>query len=134
VVGVELNLALAEIARTNAAVWTVAGKATCPIRIVSGDALDLEWPDGPCLVYLYNPFGVQVMRLLVEKMRMRFSVRPDDLEIVYQKPEQAAAFAEGFQMVWCQAIPMSEDDIRAELVADPSDESRAYRPACTLSL
>jgi len=127
VVGVELNPALAEIARANAAVWNAAGKAKCKIRIVSGDALELEWPEGPCLVYLYNPFGEQVMRRLVEKIKSRFSAKPEDLEIVYQKPEQASVFAESFELVWCEAIPMSEDDIRAELVADPKDESRAYR-------
>jgi predicted RNA methylase len=127
VIGVELNPTLAEIAHANAAAWTAAGKAMCPIRILCGDALDLEWPEGPCLVYLYNPFGEQVMRRLAEKIKMHFNARPNDLEIVYQKTEQASVFAEGFELVWCQAIPMSEDDIRADLVADPKDESRAYR-------
>jgi SAM-dependent methyltransferase len=129
VVGVELNPTLAKIALANADVWTTAGKAKCPIRIVCGDALELEWPQGPCLIYLYNPFGEQVMRRLAEKMKMHFSGNPSDLEVLYQKPEQATVFADGFEMVWCQAIPMSEDDKRAELVADPKDESRAYRLA-----
>lgn len=129
VIGVELNPALADIARANAAVWTAAGKAQCKIRIVCGDALEFEWPEGPCLVYLYNPFGEQVMRRLAEKMKIHFIARHSDLEIIYQKPEQAIAFEEDFEMVWCWAIPMSEDDNLAELVADPKDESRAYRLA-----
>ncbi len=126
-IGVELNSSLAEIAQTNAVTWTAAGKAASPIQIVCGDALELQWPEGPCLVYLYNPFGDQVMRRLAEKMKTHFSQNPTDLEIIYQKPDQAAAFTEGFEMVWCEAIPMSEDDRQAELVADPKDESRAYR-------
>lgn len=129
VVGVELNPALAKIALENADVWTAAGKAKCPIRIRCGDALELELPQGPCLVYLYNPFGEQIMQRLAEKMRLHFAARHSDLEVLYQKPEQAAAFADGFEMVWCQPIPMSEEDSRAELVADPKDESRAYRLA-----
>lgn len=133
VIGVELNLVLAEIARNNAAVWTAAGKAKCTIRIVHGDALSLEWPDGPCLAYLYNPFGEQVMRRLAEKMKAHFGPRPNELEVVYQKPEQCAVFEEAFERIWCKAIPMSEDDIRAELVADPKDESRAYRLRTTQS-
>jgi hypothetical protein len=127
VVGVELNTGLAELAQENAEVWTKAGKALSPIRIVCGDALELEWPAGPCLVYLYNPFQGQVMRLLVERLRSRFAERPRDLEVIYQKPEQAMVFDDGFEMVWCEAIAMSEDDRVAELVADPKDESRAYR-------
>jgi SAM-dependent methyltransferase len=127
VVGVELNTKLAELARANAAIWTSAGKARSPIRIVCGDALELDWPEGPCLVYLYNPFAEQVMRRLAERMRMRFVGRPNQLEVVYQKPEQAAVFEEGFEMVWSEAIAMSEEDWAADLVADPKDESRAYR-------
>jgi SAM-dependent methyltransferase len=127
VIGVELNPALAEIARANAAIWTAAGKAKSSIQIRCGDALELPWPEGPCLVYLYNPFGEQVMRRLTEKMKTHFSKKPGNLEVVYQKPEQAAAFAESFEMVWCEAIPMSAADRQAEFVADPKDESRAYR-------
>jgi hypothetical protein len=62
-------------------------------------------------------------------MKTRFSGRPGDLEVIYQKPEQAALFTKDFEMVWRQTIPMSEDDSQAELVADPKDESRAYRLA-----
>jgi SAM-dependent methyltransferase len=129
VVGVELNPNLAAIAQANVELWIAAGKAKCPIGIACGDALDLEWPNGPCLVYLYNPFGEQVMRRLAQKMKTHFSGRPGDLEVIYQKPEQAALFTKDFEMVWCQTIPMSEDDRQAELVADPKDESRAYRLA-----
>jgi SAM-dependent methyltransferase len=127
IVGIELNTKLAVLARENAEVWTQAGKALSPIRIVCGDALELEWPEGPCLVYLYNPFREQVMLQLVERLRSRFAERPRDLEVMYQKPEQATAFEDGFEMVWCEAIAMSEDDRVADPVADPKDESRAYR-------
>jgi Methyltransferase domain len=127
VVGVELNTGLAKLAQENAEVWTKAGNALSPIRIVCGDALELKWPEGPCLVYLYNPFGEQVMRQLVEKLRSRFAERPRDLEVMYQKPEQAAVFEDGFEMVWCEAIAMSEEDWVTDPVADPKDESRAYR-------
>jgi hypothetical protein len=127
VVGVELNTQLADLAKANATVWTAAGKAKSPIRIIRGDALELEWPAGPCLVYLYNPFGEQVMRRLTGKMKERFAANPGDLEVLYQKPEQARVFDDGFQMTWCEAISMSEEDHASDPVADPRDESRAYR-------
>jgi SAM-dependent methyltransferase len=127
VVGVELNPRLSELARANAAIWTNAGKALSPIRIVTGDVLEMKWPDGPCLVYLYNPFGEQVMRRLVERMWMHFAERPLDLEVVYQKPEEAVVFEDRFEMVWCEEIEMSEHDSQAELAAGQRDESRAYR-------
>jgi hypothetical protein len=78
-------------------------------------------------VYLYNPFAEPVMQRLVDKMKMHFGTNPTNLEIVYQKPEHAGVFQKDFQMVWCEVIPMSEDDCHAEFVASPTDESRAYR-------
>jgi SAM-dependent methyltransferase len=126
-VGVELNAGLAEIARENAVRWTAAGKARSPIRIECRDATEVEWPSGPCLVYLYNPFAEPVMRAVVERLRERFGDRGDELEIVYQKPEQAASLEENFEMVWGGVCPLSEEDRVSDPVADPRDETRVYR-------
>jgi len=127
VIGVELNTKLAELAQANVTKWSETENGLSPIRIVCGDALELKWPEGPCLVYLYNPFGDYVMRRLVEVMKKQFDGKTDYLEVVYQKAEEAAAFEDGFDLIWYAAIAMSEDDIRTEPVADPKDESRAYR-------
>jgi hypothetical protein len=127
VVGVELNAGLAEIARANAAIWTAAGKTKSPIRIECRDATEVEWPCGPCLVYLYNPFAERVMRYVVEVMRERFGGRRDQLEIVYQKPEQAAVLEGDFEMVWGGVCELSEEDRISDPVADPRDETKVYR-------
>jgi SAM-dependent methyltransferase len=127
-VGVELNAGLAEIAKANARIWTAAGKARSPIRIECRDATEVEWPSGPCLVFLYNPFAEPVMRAVVEAMRERFSGdRRDELEIVYQKPEQAGSLENDFEMVWGGVCALSEDDRVSDPVADPRDETRVYR-------
>jgi SAM-dependent methyltransferase len=126
-VGVELNAGLAETARANARIWTAAGKARSPIRIECKDATEVEWPSGPCLVYLYNPFVEPVMRAVVEAIRERFGDKRDELEIVYQKPEQAASLENDFEMVWRGVYELSEEDRISDPVADPRDETRVYR-------
>jgi len=126
-VGVELNAGLAEIAQANTRIWTAAGKARSPIRIVCGDATEVMWPSGPCLVYLYNPFAKRVMKDVVEVMRQQFDGRRDELEIVYQKPEQAAVLESDFEMVWGGVCELSEVDRISDPVADPRDETRVYR-------
>jgi predicted RNA methylase len=126
VVGVELNDGLVEIARANARIWTAAGRARSPIRIECKDAAGVEWPSGPCLVYFYNPFAEQVMRAVVEAMRRRFGETRDELEIVYQKPVQAASLEKDFEMVWGGVWEVSEEDRIADSV-DPLDETRVYR-------
>jgi SAM-dependent methyltransferase len=126
-VGVELNVGLVETAKANVRIWTAAGKARSPIRIECKDATEVEWQSGPCLVYLYNPFAEPVMRAVVEAMRERFGDRRDELEIVYQKPEQAASLENDFEMVWGGVCELSEEDRASDPVADPRDETRVYR-------
>jgi SAM-dependent methyltransferase len=126
-VGVELNAGLAKIAQANTGIWIAAGKARSPIRIVCGDATEVEWPSAPCLIYLYNPFADRVMKDVVEVMRERFNGRRDELEIVYQKPEQAAVLEDEFEMVWGGVCELSEVDRASDPVADPRDETRVYR-------
>jgi SAM-dependent methyltransferase len=62
VVGVELNPTLARIARKNLAVWRASGRARAPMRLVCRDAAEFRLPEGPCLAFLFNPFGAPVMR------------------------------------------------------------------------
>jgi SAM-dependent methyltransferase len=127
VVGVELNAGLAEIATANAAIWIAAGMARSPIRIECRDATEGEWPPGPCVVYLYNPFVKTVMQIVVEALLEQFGDRRDELEVVYQKPEQAAVLERDFELVWRGVCPLSEEDRASDPVADPRDETRVYR-------
>jgi hypothetical protein len=127
VVGVELNAGLAEMARANGAMWTAAGMARSPIRIECRDATEGELPPGPCVAYLYNPFAGAVMQIVVDALLEQFGDRRGELEIVYQKPEQAAVLEKDFELVWRGVCPLSEEDRASDPVADPRDETRVYR-------
>jgi SAM-dependent methyltransferase len=87
VVGVELNVTLARIARKNAALWRTAGRARAPMRIVCADAVEFRLPAGPCVVFLFNPFGAPVMRLLLTGLAKGFAGRVDQLDILYVNNE-----------------------------------------------
>ena len=66
VVGVELHPTLVGIARRNVAIWRKAGRERGPMRIVEGDAAEFELPEGPVVVFLFNPFGAAVLRRLLK--------------------------------------------------------------------
>jgi SAM-dependent methyltransferase len=125
--GVELNPALAMIAQANADGWTAAGKGHCPVRIQQADALEFEWPSGACVGFLFNPIGGGLMEQLANRMAAVFRDRPSDLEVLYYKPEQADAFADHFEMIWCETTGISPEDLAVDPVAAPGDETRAYR-------
>ena len=127
VVGVEINPGLAAIAQANTALWTAAGKAHCPIRIEQADAAEFVWPAGPCVVFLFNPFGAAILERVVESMLTHFRHSGADLDVLYHKPEQAAAFRDGFNLLWCEAIPIDPEELAADPAPAPGDMTCAYR-------
>lgn len=88
VIGVELNPTLVGIARRNLAVWRKAGRALSPLRLVSGDAAEFVFPRGPCLAFLFNPFGAAVMRRLLRSLASNYQDRPGQLDLLYVNNEQ----------------------------------------------
>ena len=85
IVGVELNPPLAATAKTNADLWTAAGKARSPIRIEQGDAADFVWPSGPCVIFLFNPFGATVMKRVLDRLANRLTKINSEAQKLKQK-------------------------------------------------
>lgn len=88
VIGVELNPTLARIARKNVAHWKRAGLACAPVRVLCRDALDFNLPAGPCVVFMFNPFGAPLMRRLVKEWSRNQQRREGQLDILYVNDEQ----------------------------------------------
>lgn len=126
-VGVELNPALADTAKANVERWVAAGKAECALSVEQGDATEFAWPAGATLVFMFNPFGREVMDRVVERMVRAFCGHPDDLYVLYYKPEQATALEASFEVLWCEPAPVTAEELAADPTNDPRDEIRAYR-------
>jgi len=88
VVGVELNPTLARIGRRNMALWRKAGRARSPMRMLCGDAAEFELPPGPCVVFLFNPFGAPVLRRVLNAWTRNSAGREGQLDILYVNNEQ----------------------------------------------
>lgn len=89
-VGVELNPALARMARRNAGMWKKQGRAQCAISICCGDVTEYRLPAGPCLMFLFNPFGASVMKRMLRRIGAHVARRHDPLDLIYVNDEQAA--------------------------------------------
>jgi SAM-dependent methyltransferase len=129
VVGVELHAGLARIAEANVAAWTAAGRAVCPVRIVCQDATEFVFPEGACLLYLFNPFAAPVMKRLIERIEADFAGRPGMLDLIYFNPESGELFEahRGFKLLWTGRVAMSEEDTAVDWVASPEDLCSVYR-------
>jgi SAM-dependent methyltransferase len=129
VIGVELNSSLAKIAESNLASWTGAGRAVCPVRILHQDATEFSFPEGPCLLYLFNPFAAPVVKRLIERLEAEFAGRPGLLDVIYFNPEAGELLEThaGFKLLWTGTVDLSEEDAAADHVASPDDLCSVYR-------
>lgn len=81
IIGVEFSSRLAEIARRNISKLKLARTCT----ILTMDAGNYEAPPGNIIVFLYNPFGEDVMQRVMSKL----SAHRGELWIVYCNPQYA---------------------------------------------
>jgi SAM-dependent methyltransferase len=92
VIGVELHPALVRIARRNISHWRKAGRPRSSMRMVAGDAVDFAFPPGPCVAFLFNPFGAVVMRRWLRATVSALAARAGELDILYINNEQEGVF------------------------------------------
>jgi len=127
VMGVELDGRLAQVAEANIALWVAAGRSRSPVRVVTGEATEVELPDGPLVVYLYNPFRAPVLRQLLAGLERRGGL----VDVLYLYPEEAEVFTEfpRFQLLWSEDVELSPEDIGMDEISGMADPCRAYRLA-----
>jgi SAM-dependent methyltransferase len=116
IIGVELHPALVRIARLNVSKWRKAGRTRSSVRIVAGDAVDFAFPPGPCVAFLFNPFGEVVMRRWLRATVRAFADRAGELDILYINNEREGVFEQ--QRNNSQRNNQARDHARAAPVAD----------------
>lgn len=116
VVGVELNSTLVRIARRNLAVWRASARARAPIKLFCGDAVDFRPPHGPCLAFLFNPFGAPVMRRLLTAWSKVLVERAGELDLIYVNNEQERELEQqaGFARLFLGQVRRSKEDAIAD--------------------
>jgi hypothetical protein len=116
VIGVELHPKLAEIAQKNIDMWQATGRARCAMRVVCQDAAEFQFPAGPCVAYLFNPFREPVLERLIEHMEENFARKPGRLDVLYANDECVEVFAArpGWKQMWRGLVPLSDEDEEAD--------------------
>ncbi len=126
-IGIELHRGLARAARRNVRLWQ---GARCPARVIVGDATRVEMPSGPCLLYLFHPFGEVAMARLIARLRETMRERwAGSFDVIYFNPEAGQLWREQAEvrLLWSRVLPMSAEDAGADPVANPDDLCEAYR-------
>lgn len=115
IVGVELLPALHETAQENIARYQSESKKCLAIESICADATAFRLPDGPVVVYLFNPFPESGLRRMLSNAleSLRLNSRP--MFVIYHNPQLERLFGDDpawqkiagthqysiFQRPWC---------------------------------
>jgi SAM-dependent methyltransferase len=93
-IGVEISQALYEKARKNAEVWNVDDAQR--IDFVRKDIRDFDFPYYPLVLFLFHPFGPDMMRLMLDRIRRSTEMCMREVIMIYVNPEHESVIQSSF--------------------------------------
>ncbi len=93
VVGVEFDAQLHLAAEKNIADWRSMRRRCAAIESVHANAAEYEFPAGPLVVYLFNPFGPGVMGRMLDNLERSLKQEPRHVVVLMLWPEHADVVA-----------------------------------------
>jgi SAM-dependent methyltransferase len=92
VVGVEISGRLAAVARSNADHWSRGRPKSPPIDVVESDAALYELPLEPLLLYLFNPFGPETLKPVIDRLVRSLQASPRAVDVIYHGGDYPEVF------------------------------------------
>ena len=94
IVGVELLPALHQLAQQNLVQYQSASQKCFALKSICVDAGEFDFPEGPLLIYLFNPFPESVLLRVLANLRRALDESPRTVYLIYYNPQLAAVIAE----------------------------------------
>lgn len=83
IIGVEFSRALHEIAENNVNIFHPTEQHCETIELICNDACKYEYPNGPFVLYLFDPFERPVFEIVVDNLKRSLKKNPRDVWVVY---------------------------------------------------
>ena len=83
IIGVELLPSLNRIAQENIALYKSETRKCFEVGSVCGDATSFPLPDGPIVLYLFNPFPERGLKRTLENLKARLESNPSGVYLLY---------------------------------------------------
>ena len=117
VAGVELNPAMAAIARANLQRFNTVASPLSPASLLEADALESPLPDSPTLAFLFHPFEAPVLRKWLRKVESHAAPAGSVFDLLYVNAEHSALLDANpsFRRLFFGPVPMSSEDHLADL-------------------
>jgi SAM-dependent methyltransferase len=122
VIGVEYDEGLHRIAQTNIAIYIRKARTAAPVQSVCADAAHFALPSGDLVLYLFNPFGPEILMPVLERILRALCAQERQILLIYQNPRQQALLdaCGGFEL-------LSVTDHRVRLKRRPIGRVAIYR-------
>jgi SAM-dependent methyltransferase len=86
IVGVELLPALEQIAQENLRLYKSDSQKCFTLESVCADATGFPMPEGPVLIYLFNPLGESGLRQVTANLEQNLRTNPRAMYVLYHNP------------------------------------------------
>jgi SAM-dependent methyltransferase len=86
IIGVEFSRTLHDIAQRNSRIFRSPRQRCTEIELHCQDAATFVFPEQPLVIFLFYPFGPEVLRRVVENLRQSLQVRNRPLHLIYHHP------------------------------------------------
>lgn len=112
IVGVELSASLAAIARRNAALIAHRDPQRTAIRIVEADASTFPIPAGDVVLFMYHPFGAELVAKVVQAVEAALVTERRSIFIIYYNPVAGHVFDASQQLVrrFARMLPYAAEE------------------------
>ncbi|HVT07183.1 MAG TPA: class I SAM-dependent methyltransferase [Polyangia bacterium] len=112
VVGVELAADLARVARANAAIMAARHPERPPVRVETADAATYELPAGNVVLFLYDPFGAELMGRVVESVERAIQSERRAVYVIYYNPVSGHLFDASplLRRRWARMLPCAREE------------------------
>jgi hypothetical protein len=141
VVGVELNPGLANVARKNLRKFGRKRRSGLPglqhqetwgtplAQIIDGDALTMPLPDGPVVLFFFNSFEREMVRMWLDRLIDAAALRSAPIDLIYVHPEHRELFLQtpGMELLADEVMAFSEEDAAADVFGVSMDRYAVYR-------
>ena len=86
IIGVEFIPELSKAAVANIAKFSAPWKRCSQIEAMNGDATEFAYPEGPLVIYLFNPFLAPVLKKCLKQLARVLSKQPREIYLIYANP------------------------------------------------
>jgi SAM-dependent methyltransferase len=130
IVGIELSSQLSAVATNNIAKFSAAWQQCRNIEAHAGDAAAVDYPAGPIVLYLYNPFVVPMVKRCLRNLARSLADEPREVYLIYINPAPERFIRKhipALRKQWEQTFAINEEDVLVDRLNSTQERVAVYR-------